>query len=138
MERSEEEEEEEEMEKQSNSTTVEHQKNKQLGQKRSSKECKNKKKEIKVVYISNPMKFQTSAANFRELVQKVTGQDSDISNFPENTTTTAFASQLSDTTTTTSSSVEDDGFAESWSAFVPPSMFYEPPQGFFRPPADRV
>ncbi|KAG6498048.1 hypothetical protein ZIOFF_045956 [Zingiber officinale] len=36
-----------------------------------------KKKPVKVVYISNPMRFTTSAAAFRDLVQKLTGRDSD-------------------------------------------------------------
>ncbi|KAJ4845680.1 hypothetical protein Tsubulata_003571 [Turnera subulata] len=34
-----------------------------------------KKKPMKVVYISNPMKFNTSASGFRALVQELTGQD---------------------------------------------------------------
>ncbi|CAL9097747.1 unnamed protein product [Musa textilis] len=35
-----------------------------------------RKKPIKVVYISNPMRVTTSAATFRALVQKLTGRDS--------------------------------------------------------------
>ncbi|OAY53366.1 sigma factor binding protein 1, chloroplastic [Manihot esculenta] len=35
------------------------------------------KKGIKVVYISSPMKFETSASKFRALVQELTGKDSD-------------------------------------------------------------
>ncbi|KAF8403654.1 hypothetical protein HHK36_011758 [Tetracentron sinense] len=35
-----------------------------------------KKKPIKVVHISNPMKVKTSASEFRALVQKLTGRDS--------------------------------------------------------------
>ncbi|KAL0543878.1 hypothetical protein IC582_018983 [Cucumis melo] len=36
------------------------------------------KKPIKVVYISNPMKVQTSASEFMALVQELTGQDADF------------------------------------------------------------
>lgn len=35
----------------------------------------NKNKPMKVVYISNPMKFKTCASKFRALVQEFTGQD---------------------------------------------------------------
>ncbi|XP_051124203.1 sigma factor binding protein 1, chloroplastic-like [Andrographis paniculata] len=34
---------------------------------------------LKVVYISTPMKVETSASRFRSLVQQLTGKDSDIS-----------------------------------------------------------
>jgi len=37
-----------------------------------------KKKPMKVVYISNPMKFKASASEFRALVQELTGQDSEL------------------------------------------------------------
>ena len=37
----------------------------------------NKKKPIKVVYISNPMTITASASEFRALVQQLTGQDAD-------------------------------------------------------------
>ena len=44
--------------------------------KKVTKESKNtKKKPVKVVYIANPMKVNTSAAEFRALVQELTGQD---------------------------------------------------------------
>ncbi|KAJ8770515.1 hypothetical protein K2173_018006 [Erythroxylum novogranatense] len=33
---------------------------------------------MKVVYISNPMKFKTSASEFRALVQELTGQDAEL------------------------------------------------------------
>ncbi|KAK7260729.1 hypothetical protein RIF29_27008 [Crotalaria pallida] len=36
------------------------------------------KKEIKVTYISSPMKVKTSTSNFRALVQELTGQDSNV------------------------------------------------------------
>ncbi|KAK3038941.1 hypothetical protein RJ639_027426 [Escallonia herrerae] len=39
-----------------------------------------KKEELKVVYISSPMKLKTSASRFRALVQELTGRDSDVSN----------------------------------------------------------
>nr|XP_004249136.1 uncharacterized protein LOC101268236 [Solanum lycopersicum] len=43
--------------------------------KKANKQPKNtKKKPVKVVYISNPMKVNTSAEEFRALVQQLTGQ----------------------------------------------------------------
>ncbi|CAK7336494.1 unnamed protein product [Dovyalis caffra] len=39
--------------------------------------AKRSKKGIKVVYISSPMKVNTSASEFRALVQELTGKDSD-------------------------------------------------------------
>ncbi|KAL5720132.1 hypothetical protein ACHQM5_012828 [Ranunculus cassubicifolius] len=42
----------------------------------SSKQAKYRKKPVKVVYISNPMKVKTSASEFRSLVQELTGRDS--------------------------------------------------------------
>ncbi|BAT89294.1 hypothetical protein LR48_Vigan08g001900 [Vigna angularis] len=36
------------------------------------------KKEIKVTYISSPVKVKTSASNFRALVQELTGQYSNL------------------------------------------------------------
>ncbi|XP_062175006.1 uncharacterized protein LOC133880135 [Alnus glutinosa] len=41
------------------------------------------KKPIKVVYISTPMKVKTSASKFRDLVQELTGQDSDTTRYAE-------------------------------------------------------
>ncbi|KAM2065328.1 hypothetical protein TB1_027706 [Malus domestica] len=38
---------------------------------------------VKVVYISSPMKVQTSASEFRALVQELTGRDSDAERFME-------------------------------------------------------
>ncbi|CAI9089796.1 OLC1v1024431C1 [Oldenlandia corymbosa var. corymbosa] len=51
-----------------------------------SNKCKRKKKSsmdslLKVVYISSPMKVETSASRFRTLVQELTGRDSDISRY---------------------------------------------------------
>ncbi|KAM7472639.1 hypothetical protein LguiA_010822 [Lonicera macranthoides] len=40
---------------------------------------KNKRKSVKVVYISSPMKVKTSASRFRSLVQQLTGRNSDVS-----------------------------------------------------------
>ncbi|XP_028788245.1 uncharacterized protein LOC114744215 [Neltuma alba] len=42
-------------------------------------------KGIKVTYISSPMKVKTSASNFRDLVQKLTGKSSNVAeaNFME-------------------------------------------------------
>ncbi|KAI5671923.1 hypothetical protein M9H77_12287 [Catharanthus roseus] len=47
------------------------------------KKCKKKSRDSspKVVYISSPMKVKTSASKFRTIVQKLTGQDSDISTY---------------------------------------------------------
>ncbi|KAK1278217.1 hypothetical protein QJS04_geneDACA003582 [Acorus gramineus] len=45
---------------------------------------KAKKKPIKVVYISNPTRVETSPSKFRSLVQELTGQDSDVSRFENN------------------------------------------------------
>lgn len=42
------------------------------------KQSKKNKKEVKVTYISSPMKVKTSASNFRALVQELTGQDSNV------------------------------------------------------------
>ncbi|XP_054816335.1 uncharacterized protein LOC129316099 isoform X1 [Prosopis cineraria] len=42
------------------------------------KKKKDQKKNIKVTYISSPMKVKTSASNFRALVQELTGQDSNV------------------------------------------------------------
>ncbi|KAJ0098416.1 hypothetical protein Patl1_20913 [Pistacia atlantica] len=39
------------------------------------KNTKSNKKPIKIVHISNPMKVNTSASQFRALVQELTGQD---------------------------------------------------------------
>lgn len=39
---------------------------------------KKEKKNVKVTYISSPMKVKTSASNFRALVQELTGQDSNV------------------------------------------------------------
>ncbi|KAF1879563.1 hypothetical protein Lal_00033220 [Lupinus albus] len=39
---------------------------------------KQKKKPIKVVYISNPMKVKTSVSEFRNLVQELTGKDAEM------------------------------------------------------------
>ncbi|EYU42924.1 hypothetical protein MIMGU_mgv1a015864mg [Erythranthe guttata] len=38
---------------------------------------------LKVVYISSPMKVKTSASKFRSLVQQLTGKNSDISQYME-------------------------------------------------------
>lgn len=37
------------------------------------------KQPLKVVYITNPIKFTTTASEFRALVQELTGQDADVS-----------------------------------------------------------
>lgn len=52
-------------------------------QKQQGKRSSGSKKGIKVVYISTPMKVKTSAAEFRALVQELTGRDSDTAGFME-------------------------------------------------------
>ncbi|XP_057947826.1 sigma factor binding protein 1, chloroplastic-like [Malania oleifera] len=47
-------------------------------QRRATKPPKPKKKPIKVVYISNPRRVETSASEFRALVQELTGQDAEL------------------------------------------------------------
>lgn len=42
-----------------------------------------KKSNVKVVYISTPMKVKTSASRFRSLVQELTGRHSDIARIME-------------------------------------------------------
>lgn len=42
---------------------------------------KNNEDQLKVVYISSPMKVKTSASKFRSLVQELTGKNSDISQY---------------------------------------------------------
>ncbi|CAL5201415.1 unnamed protein product [Lathyrus oleraceus] len=42
------------------------------------RQSKKNTKEVKVTYISSPMKVKTSASNFRALVQELTGQDSNV------------------------------------------------------------
>lgn len=37
-----------------------------------------KRQPLKVVYITNPIKIETSALEFRALVQELTGQDADV------------------------------------------------------------
>ncbi|XP_010922092.1 uncharacterized protein [Elaeis guineensis] len=52
---------------------------------KNTKQAKAKKKPIKVVYISNPMKVKATASEFRDLVQELTGRDSkvaDLSRLP--------------------------------------------------------
>ncbi|KAK4339454.1 hypothetical protein RND71_040916 [Anisodus tanguticus] len=49
-----------------------------------------KKSNVKVVYISTPMKVQTSASRFRSLVQELTGRDSDIARIMETNGVTEF------------------------------------------------
>ncbi|RDY03737.1 Sigma factor binding protein 1, chloroplastic, partial [Mucuna pruriens] len=42
------------------------------------KNIRSHKKDVKVTYISSPMKVKTSASNFRALVQELTGQASNV------------------------------------------------------------
>jgi VQ motif len=50
-------------------------------QKKANQTNKAKKKPIKVVYISNPMKVKANTADFRALVQELTGRDADPSKY---------------------------------------------------------
>ncbi|XP_042471631.1 uncharacterized protein LOC122053707 [Zingiber officinale] len=68
-----------------------------------------KKKPVKVVYISNPMRVTASAATFRALVQKLTGRDSDVDAIASFSAAASVAEPplaLSGSTTTTSKSVD--------------------------------
>ncbi|XP_010516275.1 PREDICTED: sigma factor binding protein 1, chloroplastic-like [Camelina sativa] len=56
-------------------TTSLEQRNPSLVSRKSPKHKKKTNKPIKVRYISNPMRVQTCASKFRELVQELTGQD---------------------------------------------------------------
>ncbi|GLT88099.1 hypothetical protein SLE2022_061380 [Rubroshorea leprosula] len=49
-------------------------------QRKPTKRSKQKKKPVRVVYISNPMKIRTCASRFRSLVQELTGQDAELPN----------------------------------------------------------
>ncbi|MED6193191.1 hypothetical protein PIB30_016689 [Stylosanthes scabra] len=55
---------------------------KRSNNKQKKRNSNNNKKEIKVVYISNPMKVKTSASQFRALVQELTGQDAEFPQDP--------------------------------------------------------
>ncbi|XP_008786822.1 uncharacterized protein LOC103705024 [Phoenix dactylifera] len=48
---------------------------------KNTKQAKAKKTPIKVVHISNPRKVKASPAEFRNLVQELTGQDSNVADF---------------------------------------------------------
>ncbi|KAE8717865.1 Sigma factor binding protein 1 [Hibiscus syriacus] len=72
---------------------------------------RNSKKDLKVVYISSPMKVKTCASQFRALVQELTGKDSDVADrfidsSSYNDTTPENSPTNSDTTRTTA---EGDG-----------------------------
>lgn len=54
-----------------------------MSRKKQQTASKRSKKPLKVVYISTPMKVKTSASEFRDLVQKLTGRDSDTARFME-------------------------------------------------------
>ncbi|KAL6997657.1 hypothetical protein U1Q18_007784 [Sarracenia purpurea var. burkii] len=47
-------------------------------EKKATKQAKTKKKPVKVVYISNPMKVKTTASEFRALVQELTGREASM------------------------------------------------------------
>ncbi|KAF5952495.1 hypothetical protein HYC85_010439 [Camellia sinensis] len=52
---------------------------------RKSSKRKSSEISVKVVHISSPVKVKTSASKFRALVQELTGRDSDVSRFVEET-----------------------------------------------------
>ena len=54
-----------------------------VNQVKNKRQAKGSKKGIKVVYIASPMKVKTSASKFRDLVQELTGQDSDTARYME-------------------------------------------------------
>lgn len=47
------------------------------------KKRKGRREDVKVVYISSPVKVKTCASRFRALVQELTGRDSDVSRYME-------------------------------------------------------
>ncbi|XP_047306952.1 sigma factor binding protein 2, chloroplastic-like [Impatiens glandulifera] len=51
--------------------------------KKITKQNKMKSEDIKVVYISSPVKVKTCASKFKNLVQELTGRHSDLSRFVE-------------------------------------------------------
>ncbi|XP_052192139.1 uncharacterized protein LOC127801243 [Diospyros lotus] len=51
--------------------------------KQNARNGKKKRQGVKVVYISSPVKVQTSASRFRALVQELTGRDSDAARLVE-------------------------------------------------------
>ncbi|KAH6779621.1 hypothetical protein C2S52_010858 [Perilla frutescens var. hirtella] len=73
---------------------------------------KNKKKQLplKVVYITNPIKFNATASEFRALVQELTGQDADSSRLAaQGINYVDAAAHKGSDLSTTSGSYEDDG-----------------------------
>ncbi|CAH9095701.1 unnamed protein product [Cuscuta europaea] len=58
------------------------------------KKRQRKTKEVKVVYISSPMKVKTSASRFRSLVQQLTGRHSDIARIMETNGATDFSDDI--------------------------------------------
>ncbi|GMP41119.1 hypothetical protein CsSME_00011324 [Camellia sinensis var. sinensis] len=52
---------------------------------RKSSKRKSSEISVKVVHISSPVKVKTSASKFRALVQELTGRDSDVSRFVDET-----------------------------------------------------
>lgn len=66
----------------------------------SPKRTKTKKKPLKVVYISNPVKLTATAAQFRAVVQELTGRDSNIAD--------TMVDQYGDTSVTDTINTEDE------------------------------
>lgn len=68
--------------------------------------------DLKVVYISTPMKVRTSASKFREIVQELTGKHSDVASLMESNSTTKQTNLQQDMYWTT---LDDDDVANNHS-----------------------
>ncbi|XP_027173895.1 sigma factor binding protein 1, chloroplastic-like [Coffea eugenioides] len=79
-----------------------------VNQKKTNKQPKNKKKPVKVVYISNPMKVKTSASEFRALVQELTGQDADMPDPTKYSDTDSVGGSCQEEVSTELKTMEDD------------------------------
>lgn len=81
---------------------------------------KAKKKPVKVVYISNPMKVKANTSDFRALVQELTGRDADPSKYaatedagdftvlPSQQTAASMAASPSETAQSTGTVMEEE------------------------------
>ncbi|KAK9290800.1 hypothetical protein L1049_008978 [Liquidambar formosana] len=125
-------------------------------QRKSTKHTKTKKRPVKVVYISNPMKVKTSASEFRALVQELTGQDSELPDptkfydgvggnptavdemkmanddhtleVPQVDPNTSVAPVRSDLAYDPFDDVFTPQMLENFAGLLPANLFYEPPQ----------
>ncbi|KAL4290234.1 hypothetical protein GQ457_14G019490 [Hibiscus cannabinus] len=78
---------------------------------KNTKKKSDSKKDLKVVYISSPMKVKTCASQFRALVQELTGKDSNIADrFMDNSNYDGVTPENSPTSLDTTSAIAaDDG-----------------------------